>query len=519
MEKDKTKALCIIRTSTSRQEIEEQRKEVISMALQDGYREEDIIVVGKQGASAIKVDDAYRENMQEVYGHLERGCIACVYAWAIDRIGRNEEILMQFKNKVISTHTQLKIKNPSLVLLNEDGSVNDGVELAFTLFATLAKQEMENKKARFARSKKRNKDLGRFNGGRLLFGYCVGEDGKLVIDKEKGQLVRALYQEYVESPVGIQFLAAKYPSVTWKPNTKPESRISYINKLLKTKEYLGTTLYPQLIDDEMFERVQQKLRDFRILPKVVYKTEIYYAQGLIFDATNEGEVHCMRVKKSETSYVSKTEKYSVSLNNLDSMVLQILQDKLSKLGNLGVMSKEKERLVERYAADIKAYKLDKKELSVKLEELDERYFTSDLSKPKYESMRKRLESELTVKEMLIKTAQLAYFNAGTEMEKFQNLKEIDLYQLSDEERRNVILQYIERIEARKLDKWNSEINISFKGFLKANSSTYLYNRQSKIFQDLQTGKTEHINIVRSVKGRKRDYSVSKKSGKQLDVQG
>lgn len=515
----KNKALCVIRTSTSRQEIEEQRKEVLSMALQDGFKEEDIIVVGKQGASAIKLDDAYRENMEKVYDHLDRGNIACIYAWAIDRIGRNEEILMQFKNKVIATHTQLKIKNPSLILMNEDGSVNNGIELAFTLFATLSKQEMESKKARFQRSKKRNREVGRWNGGRLLFGYAAGEDGKLVIDKTNGELVRRIFQEYADSPVGIQFLANKYPSVTWKPNAKDESRVAYVNRLLKTKAYTGTVLYPQLIEDSLFERVQQKLKDFRILPKVQYKTEVYYCQGLIYDCTDEENPHAMRVKKSEVSYVSKTEKYSVGLNTIDSMVLQILQEKLSKFGNFKLMGREKERLLDKYTADLKKLKLDKKELEDKLEELDERYFTSSLSKPKYESMRKKLENEVAVKEMQIKFSQMEYLNASTAMENFKTMRNIDLYKLSDEERRNIILDYVERIDCSKIDKWCSEISLTFKGVLKAHSSAYLYNRQSKVFQEKETGKIDRIQVVREVKGRKRDYSQNKKNGKQLNIQG
>ena len=52
------KVIAIIRTSTTQQEIDSQREEVIRMALNDGYSIEEIEVVGKAGASAIKVDEA-----------------------------------------------------------------------------------------------------------------------------------------------------------------------------------------------------------------------------------------------------------------------------------------------------------------------------------------------------------------------------------------------------------------------------------------------------------------------------
>ena len=63
----KTKVIAIIRTSTIQQEIESQKQEVLAMALADGYSEKEIVVIGKQGASAIKVDEAYKENMYQVY--------------------------------------------------------------------------------------------------------------------------------------------------------------------------------------------------------------------------------------------------------------------------------------------------------------------------------------------------------------------------------------------------------------------------------------------------------------------
>ena len=144
------KAICIIRTSTDRQHIEEQRAEVLQMARADGYADEDIEIIGKCGASAIKLDDAYMENLTQLYERIESGDVAVVYAWAIDRIGRDEVVLMQLKNTLASKKIQLKIKNPSLSLLNFDGSVNAGVELAFSLFATMAKQEMQQEKSTFS---------------------------------------------------------------------------------------------------------------------------------------------------------------------------------------------------------------------------------------------------------------------------------------------------------------------------------------------------------------------------------
>ena len=149
------KVIALIRTSTEKQEVESQKRELIEYILKDGINEDDIIIVGQKGASAIKLDEAYKRNLDIVYKHIDEGNISAVYAWHLDRIGRNEEVLMNFKYKLIDNKVQLVIKNPSLRLLDEDGSVNAGMEMAFSLFATMAKQEMGTKARRFERAKRR----------------------------------------------------------------------------------------------------------------------------------------------------------------------------------------------------------------------------------------------------------------------------------------------------------------------------------------------------------------------------
>lgn len=235
------KVIAIIRTSTTQQEIDSQRKEVINMALKDGYCIDEIVVVGKAGASAIKVDDAYIENMNKVYELLEKvPTIEAVYAWAIDRIGRNEEILMRLKNTLVKKHIQLVIKNPSLRLLEKDGTVNSGVELAFALFATMAKQEMEQKQARFMRGRKRNDEQGRYNGGYIAFGYKV-ENGKIVVNEEEAKIVRLIFTELASGKYSCDGLARELQSrgILFKGK---KLLFSNVRGILKNKIYCGEQL-------------------------------------------------------------------------------------------------------------------------------------------------------------------------------------------------------------------------------------------------------------------------------------
>lgn len=257
------KVIAIIRTSTIQQEIESQKQEVIAMVLADGYSESEIEVIGKQGASAIKVDDAYQENMEQVYKLINTSNnIQAVYAWGLDRIGRNEEILMKFKNFLISKKIQLIIKEPSLRLLNEDGSVNAGVELAFSLFATMAKQEMEQKKARFSRARNRNDSFGMYNGGYIPFGYKV-EDKYIVIDEEEAKIVRLIFNELASGMYSCDGLARELQSrgILFKGK---KLLYSNIRGIIKNSVYWGeqknkageTRNIPPIISKELHDKAQ-----------------------------------------------------------------------------------------------------------------------------------------------------------------------------------------------------------------------------------------------------------------------
>lgn len=251
------KAVIIVRTSTVRQEIDSQREEVIKYAMADGYSADELEVIGDAGSSAIKLDERYLENIQKVYRVIETTpTIECVYAWAIDRIGRKEELLMNFKNFLIAKKVNLKIKNPSLYLLESDGRVNSGAELAFSLFATMAKQEMEQKKERFKRAKARNTKEGKFNGGaETRFGYSV-DNGYFIVNKEEAEIVQLIFEEYSTGNYSMQKLADELNKRGIK-NRGKLLNVPFLHKVLTTTDYLGNGNKPAILDSRLYEKAEQ----------------------------------------------------------------------------------------------------------------------------------------------------------------------------------------------------------------------------------------------------------------------
>lgn len=254
------RAIILVRVSTDRQEFENQRNELIQMAVADGFSKENLIIIEGEGASARKVDEKYKQEIRELYTTVESDpTIKAVYAWEISRIGRKEVILMQIKDFMIEHKVNIIIKEPSLRLLNYDGSVNNGVELAFSLFATMAKQEMDMKIARAKRTKKANKKEGIWNGGWIKFGYAIDDTNHYIIDPDTGNVVRQIFKMYLEEGATCRSIFNHFHSLGYFPNNvRVIDDMQRISKMLKDRDYLGEGMYPRIIDDDLFEKVNEK---------------------------------------------------------------------------------------------------------------------------------------------------------------------------------------------------------------------------------------------------------------------
>jgi DNA invertase Pin-like site-specific DNA recombinase len=190
----KGKILVFLRVSTEAQELDTQRNEMRDFVKSMGYT--DVIYVEGKGAAAIKINDEYISMYEEVKSYIDRKEISAVAVWHVNRLARDEEWFVKFKKLFIENKIQFIIKNPTLCLLNEDGSVNAGSELALSLFSTMSSQDMEEKKAKFKRAKAERARKGMYNGGtNKKFGYKV-VNKYFVEDETEGAIVKLIFQLY-----------------------------------------------------------------------------------------------------------------------------------------------------------------------------------------------------------------------------------------------------------------------------------------------------------------------------------
>lgn len=246
------KAIGVIRVSTDTQQIEDQREELFNFIKSQGYDE--IIPIEAVDASAVKLNDRYLYMVQSIKDTIENDKdVKAVFVWHMNRLGRNDVVLMDFKEFFIKHNIQFICKNPYLKLLNDDGSVNAGMELAYSLFSTMSKQEDEERKAKFKRAKIGKSQRGEYVGGHIIpFGYRV-EGKEFVIDDEESKLVSLIFELYSTGDYSSASLAKELNERGYYIADRKVARIlAYIGYTgAATGEY--GTCFPPIISKELFE--------------------------------------------------------------------------------------------------------------------------------------------------------------------------------------------------------------------------------------------------------------------------
>lgn len=494
------KCILLVRASTINQEVETQKKELINLALNDGYRDKDILIIEGVGSSAIKLNSIYEQQMTELYNTIEEGNISSVYAWEISRIGRKEEILMQFKNFLIARHVQLIIKNPSLRLLNTDGSVNTGVELSFSLFATMAKQEMILKVERFKRAKQRNKLEGKFNGGYISIGYRLDSHKHLVVDEDNAKIVRDIFNFYVKGKTSKEIFNYLEEIEFFKKNNRRPKTTKAIRAILKDRSYVGEKNHPQIISKEVYYKANSIIR---LRTKQHKSKNVYFGKGLLVDVKTQ---HKFTSNLCNLDYTLKTSERTLNLNiNVIDFICFLSANELYYIYQERKSSTDKIE-AEQSIENNKILINQKQKLIETLKKKMNNAFSMHLDYPQQYD-KEQLDSFIQKKEKEVKTLKEEITNLEIDNSKISSNLEgrrnnffpiSEAY--SDERKKEIINQMIKCIEVTQIKEHNYILHVKDNLDLR-HSMLYTY-----------TSKGRSINVVQILNnGKKREMTEEAKN--------
>ena len=457
------KAIIWRRGSTDRQEIETQDKDLTAMAIGDGFKVKDLIHIGQAGASAIKQNDLYLNEVNELLSTLDNDpTVKTVYVWEISRLARVELAFYRMKDYFITHQVQLVCKTPSLRLFDSDGKVNKGAELTLSLLVTLAKQEMEIKQERFARAKARNKAEGKFNGGKIKIGYKLDEHNYFIIDEERAKVIRQVFDWFVNGGLSLTKIFAKLVDMgvysTINIRNACGKRVGY---LLRDPSYKGEGNYPRIVDDEIWAKAQKMMSE-RCKPHE--SKNIYYCKGILRDKATG---FLFTAKFGRLTYVMRCDTHSIALNinAMDFIALHTANilyanvlceeaqtnknDYVLKIKENNALIVAKQKQVEEYRKAI--------ERAVEMNVMQPKYFPTE----KMNAIIKNNETQISTIEKAISNLQVEntrmenWFNGN---QKFLNaIKDYD-----DSKRKELINQVMECIEVSEIGKHHFRIEVKNK---------------------------------------------------------
>jgi DNA invertase Pin-like site-specific DNA recombinase len=271
--------------------------------------------LGDAGASAIKQNELYRQEVEKLISTLENDKeVRYVFVWEVSRLARVELAFYKMKDYFINNKIQLVCKTPSIRLFDEDWTVNKGAEVTLSLLVVLAKQEMEIKQSRFARAKAMNKAEGRFNGGSIKIGYRLDATKHFVKDDDKADIVRKIFLWYVEDKMSLRKIQDRLADMgIYSPMKNFFTNGRRVGYILRDKAYIGENGYPRIVDDRTFEKAQQRLKDRH---KDKDTSNVYYCKGIIRDVLTGA---ALIARKDTKCYMLRHREHrmTVNLNSLD----------------------------------------------------------------------------------------------------------------------------------------------------------------------------------------------------------
>ena len=461
---EKKKAIAWVRCSTDRQHTaSEQYEKILAMAIKDGYKETDIVKIGREGASAIKVDAAYTADLEQMYNLFNAGIVQTVYAWAVDRIGRDQKENTFFKFKLLDCGIELKTVEG--VTFNSN-SKDPMAGLLLDLKQRIAEDEMNKKMARFKIGKDKNRKLGRWNGGKVCYGYKVDKDGYFEVDEETANVVRRIFNTYINTNESTTTIARALYNEGITDRKTEKGRTNFVLHILKNKNYLGVHPFSRLITDEDFEKAQAKMKGCKFQPRHTQNTCENYAHGLLRvknDAAKNG-YFMMTIRRRDGQYVECNSRYCVDADTIDSLLLSSANRFVKEYNAIDTESKVKEikDKIETLTAQTGVMTKRVEQIDNKMQRLEKSYIEGITKKEKRDLMQNDYMTEKKRTLEQIDELQQDIMDLNNRLDSIQNGLVDDLYSLNDKDRTREIAKIIDFCEVERVANGTYNIYVHYK---------------------------------------------------------
>ena len=230
---------------------------------QEYAKQHDILIIGQYIDRAISGTTDKRPDFQQMLIDSKKKEWNYVLVYRYDRFSRDIYASVIHEQELNNRGIQLISATEQIPETSEGGILKGVIQLMNNYYVKELRQKVK-------RGMRETRLKGNFQGGTVPYGYKLNNK-KLEIVEEHAKVVNHIYNQYaIDVPVmsiinGLTARGILYNNKPFKPNV--------IYTMLKNEKYTGvykiddqvyTNIYPQIISNDLFDRVRRKTEENRI---------------------------------------------------------------------------------------------------------------------------------------------------------------------------------------------------------------------------------------------------------------
>lgn len=478
------KCILLSRVSTDKQDLDQQTSELLKAAHSQNYSDNDIIII-EDKESGINLSFLEREGINKLIDTINREQVERVICYEISRIARRADVFYKVRDILIEKKIQLQVLTPGFCLLNDDYTINENSNLLIGIFLSMAESEMRIKKARFKRGKIKRAEEGKYNGGKVVYGYQINKEGYYVIEPEAAETVRKIFRLYTENHKTAWYIAKdmmETGELTQYKFTSARQFVFYIlhNPIYGTGSNEGTHYYkhhkqeqkfiikaPKIISEETWKKACELNQVETPYNKPRVRENIYFAHGIITDS----EGHSLGPVNSKGYYATNKmdlennpglKNTCISINMVDSLLLHILKGILE--ANSEIDTKKAIKILREKQTDclnkINKARKDIEGLKQEIDRIEQRLIAGRLDEDKANEWEEERYDKMLDLEVKISSWEEEAISLDDEMYKIVHNDMIyNVDSMTEIEQKEYIHKYIKKVTVTKLSTYTFELNV------------------------------------------------------------
>ena len=249
----------------------------------DYCRKNNIRVIGEYADRALTGKTDKRPQFQKMIQDAAKGRVQLIICWKVDRFARNREDAAVYKGR-LRRHGVRVIYAMEPIPEGAAGILLEG------MLESTAEWYSANLSENIKRGMYDNAQECKVNNGRLALGFKKGPDDRFAIEPAGAAIVREAFELYA-SGLNVREITEAFNARGLKTSRGAAFNKNSLRVMLKNEAYIGVYKYgkvrieggvPQIVDKELFDRVQERIAQIARAPASSWSDVDYLLTGKLY---------------------------------------------------------------------------------------------------------------------------------------------------------------------------------------------------------------------------------------------